>query len=315
MRKHIVVIALGVTIVTILLLYMMTFTVRWQEKLLVLTFDKISREVDEAGLHWKVPMFQKAVKFDTRIRTLQQQSTEIETRDKQTIIVSVYVNWRISEARPFFERCSEEGTDSASVIAYAEDLMQGWINDAANAFAEYDLSELITVDASRFQLASLETNPSSAAGGLLERIQLKASAEGGYGIEILDLGIRKLGIPDNVTTSVNMRMQSDRQKEVRRLLSEGKGEAASIEGDAKSKATILLAEAQAKAKDIKGRGDAEAAKHYKKFLENAKLANFLRRLETLRTTLSDRTTLILDSKSPPYQLLTTGADLMEEEEE
>ncbi len=105
MRKHIVVIALGVTIVTILLLYMMTFTVRWQEKLLVLTFDKISREVDEAGLHWKVPMFQKAVKFDTRIRTLQQQSTEIETRDKQTIIVSVYVNWRISEARPFFELC------------------------------------------------------------------------------------------------------------------------------------------------------------------------------------------------------------------
>ncbi|MBN1845480.1 MAG: protease modulator HflC [Sedimentisphaerales bacterium] len=309
MKKHVGVIGLGLSIVTILLLYMITFTVRWQEKVLVLTFDKISREVDQAGLHWKWPVFQKAVHFDTRIRTLQQQPTEMETRDKQTIIVSVYLNWRISAPRTFYERFRQEGSDPQTVIAKAEETMQGWIADASNVIAEYSLGELVSLDESRFKLVHLETGAPGQAGGMLQRIRDKAAYGGGYGIEILDLGIRKLGVPDDVTKSVFERMREERQAVVRTLLAEGKSQAASIRGDAERDATVLMAQAQAQAKEVMGQGDAEAADYYKAFLKHPKLANFLRRLETLRQTLSQRTTIVLDRQSPPYYLLSRGPQL------
>lgn len=323
MRKHIVVIVLASVIVVILLLFGIGFSVRSEAKALVINpGGQISREVNESGLHWKWPGFQRVVQFDGRIRTLQQQPMTIGAEGKQTIIASFYVNWRITDARTFFERFSKEGTDAKSVIAYAEKMMQGWIKaDATSVFGDYSLSKLVTLDANQFKLEELErgsaTNP-----GILQKLREKVSPEDkvadkdqkGYGIEILDLGIRKLGIPDNITKDVFTRMKAERDREVNRLVAEGDSYAVSLKGDAKSKATIMKAEAQAKAKDIKGQGDAKAAEQYKKFLDHAALANFLRRLETLRTTLSDRTTIILDSKSPPYQLLTTGTELLIDKE-
>jgi len=314
-KKHIGVLVLGVTIIVVLLLYMVAFTVRWQEKALVLTFNKISREVDDPGLQWRWPVFQKVLKFDGRIRTLQQQLTEIRTRDKQTVIVSVYVNWRITNARTFYERFRQEGSaDSADVIKQAERTIKGWIAEASNIFAEYKFAELVTLDASKFKLAALEKGSSDQFGGMQSRIQEKAQAGEGYGVEILDLGISRLGVPDDVTTSVFSRMREERQAVVRTLVSDGGKQATSITADAKREATILKAQAQAEAKDIRGKGDAAAAKYYQAFVQDAKLANFLRRLETLRKTLSERTTIILNSKSPPYQLLTTGSDLLRGEE-
>lgn len=313
MKKHIGVVVLGVTIIAVLLLYMVAFTVRWQEKALVLTFNKISREVTEPGLQWRWPVFQKVLKFDGRIRTLQQQLTEIRTRDKQTVIVSVYVNWRITNARTFYERFRQESSsDSADVIKQAERTIKGWISEASNIFAKYKFADLVTLGESK--LAALEKGSSDQFGGMQSRIQEKAQAGDGYGVEILDLGISRLGVPDDVTTSVFSRMREERQAVVRTLVSDGEKQATSITADAKREATILKAQAQAEAKDIRGRGDAAAAKYYQAFVQDAKLANFLRRLETLRKTLSERTTIILNSKSPPYQLLTTGSDLLRGED-
>ncbi len=310
MRKHIGVIVLAVTIVLILLLYMIAFSVRWQEKGLVINLGgQISREVDEAGLHWKWPFYQKVVQFDGRIRTLQQKPMTIGAEGKQTIIASVYVNWRIADARKFFESFSKEGTRSKDVIAYAEKILQGWIKaDATSVFGDYNLAKLVTLDPTQFKLVELERG-SATKEGMLQKLRAQASVEGGYGIEILDLGIRKLGIPDNITKDVFQRMKAEREAEVSRLVSEGDRDAEILIADAQSKAAIMETTAQAKAKDIRGKGDAQAAEFYKKFLDNAALANFLRRLETLRKTLSDRTTLILDSKSPPYNMITRGADL------
>ncbi len=311
MKKHLGVMIIGFIIAAILLLYWMTFTVRWQEKALVLTFDKVSREVDQPGLGWKWPWpLQTVVKFDCRIRTLQQQVTEIYTRDKQTIIVMVYLNWRIVNPKVFYERFRVGKTDQAAdVVAYAEKDLRGWIADATKIFGEYDLGQLITLDPSRFKLTALEKGGSGGKSGMLERIRKQAQSKGGYGIEIVDLGISRLGVPDKVSKSVFTRMQTDRQAEVRRLTADGQREADSIIGDAKSQAKIIKADAQAKAKYIEGQGDAQAAAYYSAFLAHPELADFLRRLETLRKTLSKRSTIILDSQSPPYNLLLQGAKL------
>jgi len=317
-RKHIGVIIIAVTIVAVLILYIVAFTVRLQEQALVLTFNKISRIEDTPGLKWKwIPPIQKKVIFDTRIRTLQNKAAEFPTRDQQTMIVSVYVNWRITDVRAFYERFRPGGAtaDSEDVIAEAEKVIRGWIANAGNIFAEYDFAELVTLDDNQFKLAELEKGGPDQVGGMLKRIQEKAAAGEGYGVGILDLGISKLGVPDVVTPAVFKRMQEERQAVVRTLMAEGDKFAKQITAEAERKATSIRAKAQADAKDIRGQGDAAAAKYYQAFVQHKELANFLRRLETLRKTLSDRTTIILDSKSPPFELITTGTNLLSKTKE
>lgn len=310
MKKYISYITVGLVIGAILVLYMVTFTVRWKEKALVLSFGKISRHVTEPGLHGKWP-WQTAVKFDGRIRTLQRQDTQTATRDKQNIIVTVYVNWRIDDAEVFYKRFRPSGSpQSADIVAAAEKTMRdSWIADALNVFTEYNFSELITLDPARFQLKALERGTPPNEGGMLKRLRTEAQAGDGYGVEVVDVGIRRLGVPDSVTAKVFERMREDRNKEVNALVADGNRLAETIKGAAQSEATMILARAQATAKSIKGQGDAEAAEHYSDFLAHPELANFLRRLDTLRKTLSERTTIVIDADSPPYNLLNQGPQI------
>lgn len=311
MKKNLGYIIIGVVVVAILLLYSATFTVRWQEKSLVLTFGKIDRQVSEAGLNWVWP-WQSVAKFDSRIRTLDLLGTQTVTRDMQNIIVTVYVNWRISDAQTFYERFStDKSRKSEDVVYEAEKRLKNLMADACHVFTEYNLSQLVTLDRSNFKLPLVEKGDADAGevGGMLKRIRGKVAEKGGYGIEIVDIGIKRLGVPDQVTQAVFARMTEERMAEAAVLTSEGQAEADSIKGKAESEAEKILAQAKAKAREIEGQGDAEAAQYYAKFLAQPSLALFLRKLETLRTTLSDRTTITLDGQSPPYNMLLHGPNV------
>ena len=305
MRKHIGIVLLGLIILSVLVLYLVAFTVRWQEKALVLTFGKISRVEDSPGLKWVWP-WQKVVKFDGRIRTFEQQAIETTTSDQQNIIVSIYVNWRIGNPAVFHQRF-RTGAAAASedIIAQAEDVAIGpWLAEAVNVFSQYELGQLVTVDKADFKLPQIER---AADSGMLQLVQSKSESrddvEGGYGIEIIDLGISRLGIPDDVTESVFDRMRQDRQAEVTTLGAEADSVATSIRGDAEAKAKQIEADAEAKAKQIEADGDAKAAEYYATFLDHPELASFLRSLETLRTTLTQRTTIVIDAESAPFDLI------------
>lgn len=300
MKKHLGIVVLALVIVLILVLYWVSFTVRYQEKALVLTLGKIARVETEPGLKWKAP-WQRAIKLDCRIRTYQPAMYEMTTKDKGNIIVGLYVNWQIKDPVVFYNRFPHGGVaDQQEVVASAEDAIKGWLGAARSVFAEYDLGELVTLNKERFKFADIHKS-------MLERVRAQAGAA--FGIEILDLGIRKLGVPDSVSQSVFTRMKEDRAAEERRLLAEGQANADVLVGRAEGMATRIRAEAESKARSIEGQGDAEAAQFYGVFLEHPQLANFLRQLETLRKTLSERTTIILDGKTPPYQLLNKGPDI------
>ncbi|MBN1436700.1 MAG: protease modulator HflC [Sedimentisphaerales bacterium] len=305
MKRHFGAILVTLIIVAILALYFVAFTVRWQEKALVLTFGSITDQVDEPGLNWIWP-WQKVVKFDTRIRTYQPQAVQIQTADKQTVIVAVYVNWRISNAQVFYERFrSGTAASEADAVYRAEEAINAWVREAMNVVAEYDLGQLVTIDSNAFVLPMVESNDSES-GGMLQRVQAEAEAGGGYGITIMDVGIRQFGVPDSVSTAVFARMTAERQRQARTLFAQGRSVANSIAGRAEAEATRIRARAEAEARSIEGQGDAEAAVYYRTFMQNPDLANFLRRLETLRTTLNARTTIVLDSDTAPYDLLNTG---------
>ena len=304
MKKHIGVIIIGIAIVVILVLYAVSFTVRWQEKALVLTFGKISRVEVEPGLKWKWP-WQKVVAFDGRISTYQQKGTQTQTSDQQNIIVGLYLNWRIAQPDAFYQRFRSAGVRAGpDVVANAEKTIDTWISQAANVFARYDLDELVTVNAEKFKLADIEK-------GMQAQIAAQAGSEGGYGVEVIDLGISRLGVPDSVSKSVFDRMVADREAEVARLESDGKRRAESITSKAEAEAMKIVAEAQAMAREIEGQGDAMAAESYPEFLADADLANFLRKLATLRKTLSKRTTVVIDADTAPYGLLKEGPEILQ----
>ena len=307
MKKHFGIVLIASIIVSILLLYLVTFTVNYRECALLLRFGEIQKAIVEPGLKFKWPTpINKVVKFDTRVRTLAMANYQTQTRDKQNVIVSVYVNWRISDPEAFYSKYRSGNTD---IIYNAEEKLQEiWKDRTYNLFAEYNFGELITLDPDKFKLIDLERG----SDGMLSRVR-SAMAEDKYGVEIVDVGISRLGVPDNVTESVFERMVADRQAVVTELMSQGEKYARSMTGDAESQATIIRATASAEAKSIRGEGDALAAESYSTFLKNPELANFLRRLETLRNTLNDRTTIILDKNNPPYQLLIDGPKLLKTE--
>ena len=303
MKRHMFTIIVGLIIVGILVLYMVTFTVRWQEKALVLTFGKISRIEMEPGLKWKLPWQWTVVKFDGRIRTLDQQTKQTATRDKSNIISTVYINWRIVDPQRFYESFRKGSSMGEDVVYEAEKSIRSWLADATNIFAEYNLGELVTLDEDKFKLSVLEKGTPEAPGGMLGRIREKSQTKGGYGLEIVDLGIKQLGIPDPVTEKVFERMREDRNAVVSTLMAEGDSQAKIIKGEADSERKKIIAAAEAEAKKIKGQGDAAAAQYYAIALKHPELANYFRKLETLRKTLSERTTIILDQHTPPYEMM------------
>ncbi len=316
MKKHVVIIVIALALVVVLGLYAVTFTVRWQEQALVLHFGRIDRlinaEGNEAGLHWRLPYpVETAVRFDTRIRTLIRPATETRTRDQQNIIVTLYMNWRISDARQFYSAFHKAGYQEADVVMEAEKTLLNFMGEAGNVFTEYEFNQLVTLDPDRFKLADLEQD---APGGMLRKIKdlVASKKEGeGFGVEIINVGIKKLGVPDSVTEKVFARMASERQKEITKLLQEGESQKNTIISEAQSQATMIKATATAEARDIRGQGDAEAAQFYADLLKQPQLAGFLRKLETLKATLNDRTTIVIDSRTAPFKMLLDGPDFNE----
>jgi len=308
-KKHIWVLILACLIISILVLYWVTFTVRFNESALVTTFGKISRRVDEPGLCWKwPPPINSVMTFDRRIRMYQRLPVETQTSDAQPIVVTVYVNWRINDqVEDFYNSFHVPGMGNAeSLVIEAEDMINGWIAEASNIISEFKLSELITLDADRFKLDDMVRGAESS---MLVRLREKAQADRGYGIEIEDVGLEMLGVPDAVTANVFTRMASERQKESTRLIGEGRREADSIKGRAEGQAKIITAQAEAEAEKIRAEGDAESLQYLEVLNKNPELANILRSYKTMSKILGDRTTYVFNTNSIIYKILQEGPDI------
>ena len=138
------------------------------------------------------------------------------------------------------------------------------------------------------------------------RDELATQAEP-YGIEIVSVGVNTINVPKTISEKVFDRMIAERKRIADKYIAEGNAEARKIRIDADSKRTIKLAEAEAKAKEIRAQGDAEAAQYYAEFRQDPELAAFLRKLDALRSVMKGRTTLVVDTSTPPFDLLKPAA--------
>jgi modulator of FtsH protease HflC len=269
-----------------------SFQVRTTEVAVVTTFGKPTRPITEPNLYFKWPWpIQKVWTFDRRVQNFEDRLTEGLTRDSFNLLTSVYVGWKVSDPTAFFPRFA----GSANPIAAAETLLDQWLGNAKSAaVGRHPLADFVSTSDKGAAFVAIEKE-------ILDGIQSQIRTNN-LGLQIEFLGIKRLLLPESVSQSVFDRMTSERKVLADRFQYEGEAEAQRIRSDAERKAAEMLADAESQATRIKGVGEAEAAKSLSVFQRNPELASFIFRLNALESSLKERSVLIFDQQTPPFDL-------------
>jgi membrane protease subunit HflC len=276
----------------LLLLFMallFCFQVRNTEVAVVTTFGRYSRDIADPGLYFRLPVpIQSVYRFDNRLQNFERKFEQSTTRDARNLLVTMYVGWRIESARKFLELF---GGDTAK----AENTLEGLVSNAKNAvIGRYVFSDLISPDPNAVKFDQFEAD-------VLKEIAGPASEK--YGIKIELVGVKQLGLPEAITGKVFERMRAERDRLVKQYQGEGNARAQEIRSEADRKRDEVLAKARADALRVMGEADAQASKELAILEKNPGLAVFLYQVNALKESLRERTTLFLDQKTAPFNLL------------
>jgi membrane protease subunit HflC len=273
----------------VMAVYLVTFQVRETESAFVTRFGKPVREITRPGLYCKWPApIEQVHKFDSRMRVLEAgELSETTTREAVPIIINTYVVWRVAEPLKFY--------NAVKTVANAQRQLSSQISDTQNrVVGQHAFSEFVNSDPNRVKFDEIQREMLA---------DLKGSALKDYGIEVRTLGMRQLKVSEDVTKKVFDRMKAERQSRTQSIISEGDAAATTIRSTANKQRADLLAAAEGRAKQIRGQGDAEAAKYYEMLKADPALAMLLRKLEALATVLKDRATVVIPIDSEPFDLL------------
>jgi membrane protease subunit HflC len=292
MKRNVLTIVIGAVLIVIFALLLFVFQVRKSEVAVVTTFGKPVRDLTEPGAYLKWPWpIQKVYKFDQRVQNFEDKYSENLTADNNNLLTSVYVGWRISDAATFFPKFA-----GGSVPA-AQRMLESMLRSAKSAvIGQHTLSEFVNADPKTLKFDAIEQEIEQAV-----QAQLQTN---NCGITLDFIGFKKIGLPESITQAVFARMTSDRQILINKYTYEGEAEAQKIKSAADRQASETVNNAVADATRIRGEGEAQAAKVLPVFQQNPELANFLLRIDALQQSLNQRSTLIFDERTPPFDLFT-----------
>jgi membrane protease subunit HflC len=264
--------------------------------------EPIGGAITKAGVHIKMPFIQKTNYFEKRWLEWEGAANEIPTKDKKYIWVETYCRWRISDPLRFFQRVQDERRAHSRL----DDIVDG---ETRNAVANHDLIEIVRSSNREFEQTEesvlfLETSTLAAkiqlgrdkiAKIILEKAD-KITPE--FGVEIKDVQIKRVNYVEEVQKKVFERMIAERQRIASKYRSEGDGKSAEIRGQKERELKRIQSEAYRKAQEIMGKADAEATRIYAlAYNLDPELYQFLKTLETYRTSLGKDTWLLLSTDS------------------
>jgi membrane protease subunit HflC len=292
MNRKTLTLFIGALLLVIFGLLLFVFQVRKSEVVVVTTFGKPTRDITEPGAYFRwPPPIQLIHRFDQRVQNFEDRLTEGLTRDSFNLLTSVYVGWKITEPKAFFPKFA----GYAEPIVEAEEGLKRLLGEAKMAVVgKHPLSDFVSATDNGTNFLAIESE-------ILAAIQSQVRSNN-YGLEIAFLGIKRLQLPETVTQSVFERMTAERQVLTSKSQWQGEAEAQRIRSDAERKAAEMLANAEGQATQIKGRGEAEAYNSLAVFQQNPELANFIFRLNALESSLKERSILIFDQHTPPFDL-------------
>jgi membrane protease subunit HflC len=296
------IIALVAVIAAIIVLAEAVYIVNETNQVIVTQFgEPIGGAITAAGVHLKMPFIQKANYFEKRWLEWEGDSNQIPTKDKKYIWVETYCRWRISDPLVFFQRVQDERGAQSRL----DDIVDG---EARNAVANYDLIEIVRSSNRVFEqseeavakdtsevLAKIMLGRDKIAKIILEKAD-KITPE--FGVEIKDVQIKRVNYVDEVQKKVFERMIAERQRIASKYRSEGDGKSAEIRGQKEKELKRIQSEAYRKAQEVMGKADAEATRIYATAYNlDPELYQFLKTLESYRTSLAKDTWLVLSTDS------------------
>jgi len=227
----------------LVLVYLFTFQVTQWQTAIKLRLGEIVSSDYEPGLHFRVPVLNNIVTFDRRIQTLDSRPQRFLTIEKKDVIVDYYTKWRISDPAQFFR--STGGSDTRT----AQLLYERINTSLRDEFGKRTIQEVVSED--RQELMTQ----------LSKEIDLQA---GELGVEVLDVRVKKIDLPPEVSGSVYDRMRAERERVASDLRAKGNEAAERIRADADRQRTVTLADAYKESEERRGEGDAKAAEIYAK---------------------------------------------------
>jgi membrane protease subunit HflC len=294
--KHWPLIAVVVIVGLIFCVHLFTFQASHTEHVILTRFGKPKAQV-ESGRRVKLPYpIDKVWTVDNRIHCFDGKAgawEEVFTKDEMNIIVSTYICWKVHKEHV------EKFMVKVDDIAHAEDDLTALLRSYKNGvIGQYTLDQLINVEPDKIKIEEIEEQM---------KTEIADKALELYGIEIKQVGIKHLGFPESVTSTVFDRMKASREAKSVEIRSQGDRRSAEIRAKADSLRKRTLADANSEAKRIRAEGDVKAAEHFTVFAQNAELAKFLLDLNALEVIMAEKTTVVLDTRSAPFNLLRGNA--------
>ena len=316
MRKRSLIVLL---IVFLIILYNSFFIVDERQQVVITQFGEAMGEPKtKPGLYLKIPFIQKANYFPKTLLEWDGDPGQIPTLDKTFIWVDTFARWKIGDPLRFFQTVNNE-------IA-AQSRLDDIIDSAVRNFiTSFPLIETVRKSNRKFQelelgadkikeltpLGEVKVGRQKMLEGIMKQAQQKVRE---FGIELVDVKIKRLNYIEDVRRSIYQRMIAERKQMAEKFRSEGRGEAQKIEGEMEKELKRITSEAYRKAQEIKGRGDAEATRIYAEaFSVDPQFYSFIKTLETYKEGLRDNTTLVLSTDSEFLGYLKGYKDSSEEE--
>lgn len=255
------------------------------ERAVKLRFGEIIQEDIQPGLHFKVPITQTVRKFDTRVLTLDTDTSRYLTLEQKAVIVDSFVKWQVVNPTRYYEATSGDEMTAVRLIQPRVD------ESLRNEFGRLDLQQIIA-----------ERRDDLMTGATRD---LDALLREELGVAILDVRVKRIDLPDDVSAAVFDRMRSEREREAREWRAQGQEEAERIRANADRRRQVLLAQATERAETLRGEGDAEAASIFSEaYSEDQEFFAFWRSLNAYRESFQgDGNMLVLDPSSDFFRYL------------
>ncbi len=269
-------------IVALVLLNQSVFMIDETKQVVITQMGEYKRTIDKPGLNIKIPFIQTTHPFEKRVLVSDAPPADYLTLDKKRLVVDSYTRWQIVDSIQFYKTVKNELGAKARIDGIV-------FSELRRELAAHDFKEIIGVQREPI----METVAHRASKIVTE-----------FGIEIIDVRIKRVDLPKEVQASVFARMEAERQRIAKKYRAEGEEQARIIRAQADKEATIILADAYKESRTLRGEGDAKAVVIYAAALEqDLEFYSFLRTLEAYEKFLSDETTLVLGTDSELFKYL------------
>ena len=298
-------IASFIALLALILIFSSAYTVSETEQVIITQFGKpVGQPISEAGLRFKVPFIQTVNRMDKRVLEWDGEPTAMPTRDKLYISVNTFARWRIAEPETFFIRLK----DQRSALSRLSDILG---SETQYAIAAHDLVEAVRSTRDRKPVVDPSLGEATLSAGLpairIGRAGLEADIYKAakpklveYGIDLLDMRLKRVAYSADVAMKIFSRMVSERQQIASRFRAEGEGEAAKILGSRERDLKQIESEAYRQVQTIEGKADAEAsaiyAEAYNQSPQAREFYGFLRSMDTYRTAFDRGTSVVLTTE-------------------